>query len=104
LLGTEEQVRLAVQAANDMVAGRRVETAALVSALRKFIREVLDLEPVPAELVIPQQGPVRPGGGASSRAGRNERGGAGGRGGGNAQGSGGGAVAGAGLGAAHEDG
>jgi type II secretory pathway pseudopilin PulG len=105
LLGTEEQVRLAVQAANDMVAGRRVETAALVSALRKFIREVLDLEPVPAELVIPQQGPLRPGGSASPRTGRNDRGGAGGRGGGNAQGGGSGAIAGAaGLGSAHEDG
>jgi uncharacterized membrane protein YgcG len=78
LLGTEEQVKLAVQAANDLVAGRRVETAALVSALRKFIREVLGLEPVPAELVIPQQGPVRPASGAGARAGRSDRGGAGG--------------------------
>jgi uncharacterized membrane protein YgcG len=103
LLGTEEQVRLAVQAANDMVAGRSVETAALVTALRKFIREVLDLEPVPAELVIPQQGPLRPSGGASARGGRNPQGGAGGRGGGggggNAQGGGGGTMTGAGLGA-----
>lgn len=38
LLGTEEQVRMAAQAAQDMVAGRPVQTAALVSSLRQFIR------------------------------------------------------------------
>ena len=38
LLGTEEQVRLAAQAASDMVAGRPVQTAALVVSLRDFIR------------------------------------------------------------------
>ena len=106
LLGTEEQVRLAVQAANDMVAGRSIETAALVASLRKFIREVLDLEPVPAELVIPQQGPLRPAGGAGARAGRgNERGAAGGKagGGGNASAGGGGTMGGAGLGADAEE-
>ncbi len=91
LLGTEEQVHLAVQAANDMVAGRRVETGALVAALRKFIREVLDLEPVPAKLVIPQQGPLRPASGAGPRGGRNERGG-----------KGGGAMTGSGTGADHD--
>jgi hypothetical protein len=37
LLGTAEQVRLAAQAANDMVAGRKIETAALVRSLRDFI-------------------------------------------------------------------
>lgn len=82
LLGTEEQVRLAVQAANDMVSGQRVETSALVAALRKFIREVLDLEPVPAELVIPRQGPLRPASGANARGGRGGKGGAGSGGGG----------------------
>ncbi|PWW47761.1 hypothetical protein DFR36_102137 [Melaminivora alkalimesophila] len=63
LLGTAEQVELAVQAVNDMVAGRRVETAALVVSLRNFIREVLELEPVPAHLAVPRQGPLRTSGG-----------------------------------------
>jgi hypothetical protein len=72
LLGTPEQVRLAVQAANDMVAGRNVETAALVVSLRTFIREVLDLDAVPADVNIPKQGPLRPTGG-TARVGRGER-------------------------------
>jgi hypothetical protein len=59
LLGTETQVRLAASAANDMVAGRPVETAELVVSLRVFIRDVLDLDPIPPELGIPKQGPVR---------------------------------------------
>ena len=59
LLGTEEQVRLAAAAAAELAAGRPVETAALVICLRDFIRKVLDLEPVPAELLIPKQGPTR---------------------------------------------
>ena len=59
LLGTSEQVHLAVAAANDLVAGRPVETAALVSALRTFVREALDLDPLP-DLAIPRQGPTRP--------------------------------------------
>jgi hypothetical protein len=42
-----------------MVAGRKIETAALVVSLRNFIREVLDLEAIPHELVIPDQGPAR---------------------------------------------
>jgi len=61
LLGTEEQVRLASQAASDMVAGRPVHTAELVVSLRDFIRRVLDLDPVPDGLFIPLQGPARPG-------------------------------------------
>ena len=64
LLGTEEQVRLAAQAAGDMVAGRPVRTAALVVSLRTFIRQALDLEPVPEGLAIPEQGPLRTEGGA----------------------------------------
>jgi type II secretory pathway pseudopilin PulG len=76
LLGTPEQVRLAVGAANDMVAGRTVEMAQLVVSLRTFIREVLDLDAVPADLSIPKQGPLRPATGAS-RAGRGERAGGG---------------------------
>jgi len=59
LLGTEEQVRLAASAATDMVAGRHVETSALVASLRDFIRQALDLDPVPSSLSIPEQGPMR---------------------------------------------
>ena len=59
LLGTEEQVRLAAAAAAELAAGRPVETAELVVCLRDFIRQVLDLQPVPPELLIPKQGPSR---------------------------------------------
>jgi hypothetical protein len=59
LLGTEEQVRLAAAAAAELAAGRPVETAALVICLRDFIREVLDLQPVSSQLLIPKQGPSR---------------------------------------------
>jgi len=103
LLGTAEQVRLAAQAANDMVAGRNVETAALVVSLRNFIRDVLDLDAIAADVSIPKQGPLRPAG-SGQRGGRGDRaGGAGsGRGGGGQGGGGGGgdAAVGAGLGAA----
>ncbi|MDR0769798.1 MAG: hypothetical protein LBE75_01165 [Burkholderiales bacterium] len=75
LLGTAEQVRLAAQAANDMVAGRQIETAALVVSLRDFIREVLELDAVPDDLVLPKQGPVR-----SATGGRSGAANAGGRG------------------------
>lgn len=97
LLGTEEQVRLAAQAAQDMVAGRRVETAALVASLRAFIRQALDLAPIPAGVVIPGQGPLRVAGagGGGKREGGEGRGGGGGGGGG---GMGGGMAAGAGAG------
>ncbi|MDN4587413.1 hypothetical protein DBA29_02735 [Xenophilus aerolatus] len=101
LLGTEEQVRLAVQAAQDMVAGRVVLVGPLVASLRGFIREALDLAAVPADLAVPPQGPARPGaaGGTGGRGGATGQGGgaAGGRGGGGA-GGGGGAMAGAGMG------
>ena len=95
LLGTEEQVQLAAQAAQDMVAGRSIETAQLVVSLRQFIRAALDLEPISAALPIPQQGPLRPssgGGGAAGKrsGGNNERGAQAGGGGG---GGGGGGVA-----------
>ncbi|MCY1284791.1 hypothetical protein D9M68_415390 [compost metagenome] len=59
LLGTEEQVRLAARAATELAAGRPIHTAELVVSLRDFIRRVLDLEPVPAQLAIPRQGPAR---------------------------------------------
>src|SRR3954464_3867286 len=74
LLGTEEQVRLAAQAASDLAAGRSVRTAELVISLRTFIREVLDLDPVPATIAFPPQGPVRPAGGGSRAGGRGEAG------------------------------
>lgn len=85
LLGTAEQVRLAAQAATDMVAGRKIETAELVQSLRDFIREVLDLDAMPTELVLPKQGPVRSGSasgrGSAANAGRARAGGGGGQGG-----------------------
>lgn len=62
LLGTEAQVRLAERAARELVAGRAVHTHALVVSLRDFIREALDLDPIPADLAIPTQGPTRPSG------------------------------------------
>ena len=60
LLGTEDQVRLAAQAALDMVAGRPVQTAELVVSLRQFIRQALYLEPIAQSIAIPNQGPLRP--------------------------------------------
>jgi uncharacterized membrane protein YgcG len=59
LLGTEEQVRLAAHAASQLVSGRNVETAELVVSLRNFIRQALDLAPIPTGLSIPRQGPTR---------------------------------------------
>lgn len=84
LLGTEEHVRLAARAAQELAEGRPVHTHELVIAMRDFIRKALDLDPVPADVVIPLQGPTRP---ASS----------GGRGGGGGRGSGGGRGGGAGM-------
>jgi len=100
LLGTEEQLRLAAHAAHEMVEGRNVEVAALVVSLRDFIRQALDLTPVPADTTVPNQGPLRVGaGGASARrgGGAEARGGRGGGGGGGA--GGGGAGLGIGMGA-----
>ena len=96
LLGTQEQVELAARAAQDMVAGRSIATAQLVVSLRDFIRTALDLDPLPASLAIPHQGPLRPAGGAGggARGGAAGAGAAGGRGGG----AGGGAGAGGGGG------
>ncbi|WP_439632016.1 hypothetical protein [Gemmata sp.] len=75
LLGTEEQVRLAARAATELTAGRPVHTDELVVSLRDFIREVLDLEPVPPTLAIPKQGPTRPGGGGGGSGGKGKGGG-----------------------------
>jgi uncharacterized membrane protein YgcG len=61
LLGTEEQVRLAGRAAQDLVAGQPVRTDELVISLRSFIRSALDLDPIPGAVSVPAQGPTRPG-------------------------------------------
>lgn len=97
LLGTEDQVRLAAQAAGDMVAGRPVRVSALVVSLRSFIRQALDLDPVPVDLAVPDQGPMR------GDAGARKAGAQGGRGGGGGSGTGGGAGGGAGLDAGRRD-
>jgi hypothetical protein len=60
LLGTEEQVRLAAQAARELALGRPVPTHNLVVSLRDFIREALDLDPIPKSVELPVQGPTRP--------------------------------------------
>lgn len=93
LLGTEEQVRLAALASNQLVAGERVQLNELVVLLRDFIRHALDLAPVPADILIPTQGPLRP----SMTGGRGSSGNRGGGGGGGMGGGGGGAGMGVGL-------
>ena len=105
LLGTQEQVQLAVRAANDMVAGRAIETAELVTSLRTFIRDVLDLEAIPGDLSIPKQGPVRVAGSSArgGAAGKASGGGGGEGGGGGGQGGGAGAAGGMGSGLQHAD-
>ncbi len=106
LLGTEEQVRLAARAAADLAAGRPTNTDELVVSLRNFIREVLDLDPVPSELAIPKQGPARPSAARGGKGGdgadaRGDKAGAGKNAGGDAMmGAGAGMGAGVGLGIA----
>lgn len=95
LLGTEEQVRLAGRAAHELLAGQRVHTHELVVSLRAFIRAALDLDPIPADVAIPVQGPSRPSG--SGGRGKGEARG-GGRGGGGGMGMGGGMGVGLGIG------
>ncbi len=100
LLGTEEQVRLASQAAAELVAGRPLHTAELVVSLRAFIRSVLDLDPIPTSVIIPKQSPARPGAvksGGGEGKGNPERGG-GSRGGGADMAAGAGAGVGLGVG------
>lgn len=79
LLGTDEQVRLAAHAASEMAQGRPVRTDELVVSLRDFIREALDLAPIPRGLPIPPQGPTRPAAGAG-KGGRDAGGKGGGKG------------------------
>ena len=93
LLGTEEHVRLAERAARELVAGRPVHVHELVVSLRSFVREALDLDPIPVDLSIPFQGPTRP----SPSGGRGDRGKGEGRGGGGGGMGGGGGGAGAGM-------
>lgn len=94
LLGTDEHVRLAGQAATDLAAGRPIHTAALVASLRDFIRAALDLDPIPDTVPIPSQGPTRPsaaggrGGRTGGPGGRDGAGAEGGRSGGRAGGGG----------------
>lgn len=92
LLGTEDHVRLAERAANELVAGRPVHTHDLVVSLRDFVRKALDLDPIPAGLAIPMQGPTRPSGsgGGRSKGGQGDSARGGGRGGGGGGGGGGG--------------
>ncbi len=107
LLGTDEQVRLAARAANELAQGRPVHLHELVVSLRDFVREALDLAPIPTDLQIPPQGPTRPaasGGGKGRNDGDAKGGRAGGGGGGGGMGAGMGGVglgAGAALGAGH---
>lgn len=75
LLGTEEHVRLADKAVRELVAGYPVHTHDLVVSLRNFVRDALDLDPIPKDLKIPIQGPTRTGssgGGARNAGGRGE--------------------------------
>jgi len=60
LLGTQEQVALAAEAARALVSGRPVPTHALVVSLRGFIRAALDLDPIGSDIELPDQGPTRP--------------------------------------------
>ncbi len=90
LLGTEDQVRLAARAAGDLVEGREIRTSELVVSLRDFIRRALDLDPVPDALILPQQGPARPGSGGGRGGAKGESGSGGGKSGGGGGGMGGG--------------
>ena len=107
LLGTEEQVRMAAAAAHELAGGKLVHTEDLVVSLRAFIREALDLDPIPADLAIPLQGPARPtASGGRDKADKAEGRQGGGGGGCGGMGMGGGVSGGLGLGSGshHEDG
>lgn len=100
LLGTEEQVRMAAHAAQELAEGRSIHTRELVISLRNYVREVLQLDPIPADVRIPDQGPQRPA--SSGAAGRRPGAGGtaqGGGAGGGRGGAGGGAAGGGGMGA-----
>ncbi len=100
LLGTEEQVRLAANAARELVEGRLIHTHDLVVSLRDFVRHALDLDAIPADLALPKQGPTRPGAGGSGGRGKGDGGKDDAKGGGKGSGGGmGGMGAGMGMGA-----
>jgi uncharacterized membrane protein YgcG len=99
LLGTDEHVRRAERAPRDLVEGRKMHTHELVVSLRNYVREALQLDPIPDDVAaaIPFQGPTRPasgGTGSKGRSGGNGERGGGGRGGGGGMGMGGGMAAG----------
>lgn len=94
LLGTEDHIRLAERAIRELVSGHPIHTRELVVSLRDFIRQALDLDPIPADLQIPEQGPVR----QTSAGGRNREGASGGKGGGGMGSGGMGAMGGSGMG------
>ncbi len=97
LFGTEAQVELAAAAMRDMAAGKPVHVHDLVISLRAYVREVLDLDPIPPGVVIPNQGPTRPSG-SGGRGGGQGGGQGGGRGEGGGGGRGGGGQGGMGMG------
>lgn len=88
LLGTEEHVRLADKAVRELIAGHPVHTHELVVSLRAFVRDALDLDPIPTDLTIAIQGPTRPASSGSGKGGGGKE--DGGRGGGGGGGTGGG--------------
>ena len=94
LLGTEQHVRLAERAVRELVAGRAVHTHELVVSLRDYIREALDIEPIPPDLAMPIQGPTRPSNSAARGKGEREGMGQGSGGKGGGQGTGGGGMGG----------
>lgn len=98
LLGTDEHVRLAEKAARELVAGKEIHTHELVVSLRNFIREALDLSPIPADIEIPMQGPTRPSSGGGRGRGGGQQAGGGREGGGGAGAGGGGMGMGIGMG------
>lgn len=104
LLGTEDQVTMAAQAATNLAQGKPIETAALVVSLRNYVRKALDLEPIADTIVIPLQGPTRPqaSGGRSKGEANSSRGNGGGGGGGMGSGMGGG-IGGMGSGSRKDD-
>ncbi len=104
LLGTEEQVRLAARAAHELATGKFAHTDELVVSLRAFIREALDLDPIPSDLAIPLQGPSRSTASGGREKGDKSEGRQGGGGGGMGMGGGMGGGLGLGSGSHHEDG
>ena len=62
----------------ELVAGRPVHTHDLVVSLRAFVRDALDLDPIPPDLQLPMQGPTRPSSAGGRSNARNDGGGKGG--------------------------